>query len=148
MDPSENARSLERFVQAQDPIHSRVVEELIAGRKQTHWMWFVFPQLLGLGNSAMARRYAIRDLAEARRYLAHPVLGPRLRHDVQLMMRHEHKSARDILGTPDDLKFRSCLTLFLEAASGEADRSMFADALGRFYGGEPDQRTIEALPTG
>lgn len=148
MDSKENAQNLERFVRAQDPIHGRVVEELSAGNKQTHWMWFVFPQVLGLGSSAMSRRYAIRDLTEARHFLAHPVLGPRLRHDVRLMMRHKDKSARDILGTPDDLKFRSCLTLFHEAASEKSDRALFAEALERFYGGAPDPRTIRALWAG
>jgi uncharacterized protein (DUF1810 family) len=148
MDPSESTRGLKRFVQAQDPIHNQIVEELTAGKKKTHWMWFVFPQLSGLGNSAMSRHYAIGDLAEARRYLAHPVLGTRLRHDVKLLMRHKDRSAREILGTPDDLKFRSCLTLFLEAASDEADRSLFADALKAFYRGEPDPRTVETLRMG
>jgi len=145
MDSSENAQSLERFVRAQDPIHGRAVKELAAGRKQTHWMWFVFPQLLGLGSSVMAQRYAIRDLDEARRYLVHPVLGSRLRQDVRLMMQQKDKSALEILGTPDDLKFRSCLTLFHEAASEKLDQALFAQALERFYGGAPDPRTIQAL---
>jgi uncharacterized protein (DUF1810 family) len=145
MNSGENAQTLERFVRAQDPIHSQAAKELTAGRKQSHWMWFVFPQLLGLGSSAMAQRYAIQDLDEARRYLAHPVLGSRLREDVHLMMQHNGKSALEILGTPDDLKFRSCLTLFREAASEKSDQALFAQALERFYGGAPDPRTIQAL---
>jgi uncharacterized protein (DUF1810 family) len=103
---------LVRFLDAQSDVYERVTKELIEGRKQTHWMWFVFPQLAGLGHSSMAQRYAIRDLDQARRYQAHPTLGSRLRHDVRLMASHKGKSALEILGSPDDLKFRSCLTLF------------------------------------
>ena len=105
-----------RFVNAHSDVYNQVTDELSKGRKRTHWMWFVFPQLAGLGHSSMARRYAIRDLYQARRYLADPLLGSRLRHDVRLMTSHKGKSAIDILGSPDDLKFRSCLTLFAEAA--------------------------------
>jgi uncharacterized protein (DUF1810 family) len=97
------------FVNAQAPVYSQVIEELTAGCKQTHWLWFIFPQVKGLGHSAMAQRYAIRDLDQATRYLADPILGSRLRHDVRLMMGHKGKSALEILGSPDDLKFRSCL---------------------------------------
>jgi uncharacterized protein (DUF1810 family) len=102
---------------AQDQIYAQVVEELTKGRKQTHWMWFVFPQLVGLGRSAMAQTYAIHDLNQARRYLDDPVLGARLRQVVNLMIHQRGKSALEILGSPDDLKFRSCLTLFRQAAS-------------------------------
>jgi uncharacterized protein (DUF1810 family) len=136
---------LHRFVNAQAQVHGQVVEELTDGRKRTHWMWFIFPQLSGLGHSVMAQRYAIRDLDQARRYLADPILGDRLRHDVRLMVRHKGKSALDILGSPDDLKFRSCLTLFCEAAADKPERSVFADALQQFYNGEPDPRTLELL---
>ena len=101
-----------RFVEAQASVYHRVVEELTAGHKQTHWMWFVFPQLAGLGHSTTAERYDIRNLDQAKRYLADPTLGDRLRQDVRLIMRHKGKSALQILGTPDDLKFQSCLTLF------------------------------------
>jgi uncharacterized protein (DUF1810 family) len=94
-----------RFVEAQAPARNRVVEELTAGSKQTHWMWFIFPQLAGLGRSAMAERYAIRDLDQAKRYLDDLILGERLRRDVRLMLRHVDKSALQILGSPDDLKF-------------------------------------------
>jgi uncharacterized protein (DUF1810 family) len=118
-------------------VRRRVVEELTAGQKQTHWMWFVFPQLAGLGHSAMAERYAIRDLDQAKRYLADQILGHRQRHDVCLMLRHKGKSAIQILGSPDDLKFRSCVTLFACAASNEDDR-LFKQASDQFYEGKPD----------
>ena len=133
------------FVNAQDQVYSQVVKELTDGRKRTHWMWFIFPQLKGLGHSAMAQRYAIRDLAQARGYLTDPILGRRLRHDVQLMARHKGRSALEILGSPDDLKFRSCLTLFGEAAIDNSDRLLFKEALDQFYGGEPDPGTLKLL---
>jgi len=134
-----------RFVDAQAQVYHQVVEELTDGRKQTHWMWFIFPQMSGLGRSVMAQRYAIRDIDQAQRYLADPILGDRLRHDVHLMVRHKDKSALEILGSPDELKFRSCLTLFYEAASEKSVRSLFASALEQFYKGEPDPRTLELL---
>jgi len=134
-----------RFVDAQAPVYSQVIEELTAGCKRTHWMWFIFPQLRGLGHSAMAQRYAIRDLDQAARYLADPILGTRLRHDVRLMTGCKGKSAIEILGSPDDLKFRSCLTLFGQAASDISDRMLFEEALDQFYEGEPDSRTLELL---
>jgi uncharacterized protein (DUF1810 family) len=134
-----------RFLEAQDQIYDQVVDELANGRKKTHWMWFVFPQLAGLGRSAMAQQYAIRDLNQARRYIGHPVLGTRLRQVVNLMLRHAGKPALEILGSPDDLKFRSCLTLFREAARDDADRALFVKALDRFYRGDPDERTLKLL---
>ena len=134
-----------RFLDAQDQVYQQVVEELGRGRKQTHWMWFIFPQLAGLGRSGMAQHYAIRDLDQARRYLADPILGPRLREVVNLMIDQKAKSAFEILGSPDDLKFRSCLTLFREAASDHSDRALFAQALDQFYRGQPDGRTLELL---
>lgn len=134
-----------RFLDAQDQIFGQVVDELTLGRKQTHWMWFIFPQLVGLGRSAMAQHYAIRDLDQARRYLAEPVLGLRLRRAVKLMNDHQAKSALEILGSPDDLKFRSCLTLFCEAASEHSDRELFSNALDQFYQGQPDERTLALL---
>jgi uncharacterized protein (DUF1810 family) len=136
---------LVRFLDAQSDVHDEVTKELTEGRKQTHWMWFVFPQLEGLGHSSMAQRYAIRDLDQARRYLAHPLLGSRLRRDVRLMTSHKGKSALDILGSPDDLKFRSCLTLFAEAASDGSDKALFKQALDQYYGGKADPRTMELL---
>lgn len=134
-----------RFLDAQDQIFGQVVDELTLGRKATHWLWFIFPQLEGLGRSAMAQHYAIRDLDQARRYLADPVLGLRLRRAVKLMNDHQGKSALEILGSPDDLKFRSCLTLFREAASDHSDRELFTNALEQFYRGQPDERTLALL---
>jgi uncharacterized protein (DUF1810 family) len=136
---------LSRFMNGQTQVYSRVVEELTQGRKRTHWVWFIFPQITGLGTSTMAERYAIRDLDLARRYLADPLLGSRLRQVVRLMMDHKGKSALEILGFTDDLKFRSCLTLFQQAASKESDRVLFTEALHQFYRGEPDHRTLELL---
>ena len=122
-----------RFVDAQAQVYSQVVEELTDEHKRTHWMlWFVLPQLSGLGHSAIAQRYTIRDMNQARRYLADPILGDRLRHDVRLIVNHKGKSALEIFGSPDDLKFRSCITLFFEAASNQSDRSLFAQALQQF----------------
>ncbi len=134
-----------RFIDAQAQVYRHVVDELTDGCKRTHWMWFIFPQLSGLGHSAIAQHYAIRDIDHAKRYLADPFLGDRLRNHVRLMVRHKDKSAFDILGSPDDLKFRSCLTLFYEAASDKSDRLLFGDALKQFYNGEPDARTLELL---
>ena len=102
----------------------------------------IFPQIAGLGRSTVAQHYAIRDLDQARRYLADPILGPRLRKVVKLMIDQKAKSAFEILGSPDDLKFRSCLTLFREAASDHSDRALFAQALDQFYRGQPDGRTL------
>ena len=136
---------LVHFVNAQTKIYEQVVRELSGGAKRTHWMWFIFPQLAGLGHSVTAQRFAIRDLDQARRYLADPVLGARLRDDVQLMLQHKDKSALEILGSPDDLKFRSSLTLFSQAAANDTDRSLFMDALLQFYAGKLDPRTLELL---
>lgn len=138
---------LVRFVDAQAQVYRQVVDELTDGRKRTHWMWFIFPQLTGLGHSVMAQRYAIHDLDQARRYLADPILGSRLRHDVLVMTRHKGKSVLEILGSPDDLKFRSCLTLFGQAALDDDDRLLFAKALNQFYSGKTDPRTLELLRT-
>lgn len=131
---------LSRFVDAQAPVWDRVRAELAAGSKRSHWMWFVFPQLDGLGSSSMARRYALKDLAEARAYLAHPVLGPRLREGVALLLAQPHGDARRIMGSPDDLKLRSCLTLF-----ARVEPEPFTAALAKFYGGVPDPRTEAML---
>ncbi|MGE5366640.1 MAG: DUF1810 domain-containing protein [Betaproteobacteria bacterium] len=136
---------LVRFLDAQNQIYQQVIEELAKGRKETHWMWFIFPQLAGLGRSGMARHYAIRDLDQARRYVADSILGLRLRQVVKLLMDQKGKSAFEILGSPDDLKLRSCLTMFREAASNDSDRALFAKALDQFCRGEPDARTLELL---
>ncbi|HEX7639687.1 MAG TPA: DUF1810 domain-containing protein [Burkholderiaceae bacterium] len=133
---------LERFVTAQEPHMADVQAELLDGRKRTHWMWFVFPQLRGLGRSEMARRYGLASPAQARAYLAHPVLGPRLRGCVELLLKTRDRSAHDIFGSPDDLKLRSCLTLFREV---EGEDSLFAQALERFFDGRPDPATLALL---
>lgn len=133
---------LDRFVTAQDRVWPQVVMELGAGAKASHWMWFVFPQLRGLGRSETARVYGIADLAEARAYLAHPVLGPRLEEAVGLMLRHRGRPAEAVLGPVDGMKLRSCLTLFEAADPG---RRMFAEALEAFYGGERCQPTLRTL---
>lgn len=133
---------LQRFVDAQDPVMDRVRAELRRGRKTSHWMWFVFPQVAGLGSSPTAREYAISSLDEARAYLAHPVLGPRLLESTELVAALEGRSATDVFGYPDDLKLRSSMTLFAHAAP---DSSAFAEVLDRFFGGVPDPRTLERI---
>jgi uncharacterized protein (DUF1810 family) len=133
---------LQRFVDAQADVYEDVHDELHAGRKTSHWMWFVFPQLRGLGHSPMAQRYGIASLDEARAYLAHPVLGERLRECTRLVLGVDGRNARAIFGSPDDFKFRSCMTLFGFAAP---DEDVFAQALDRHFGGEPDPRTLELL---
>ena len=133
---------LQRFVEAQERVYPRVVSELRAGRKQSHWMWFIFPQIAGLGHSAMAQRYAVSSRAEAVAYLAHPVLGPRLRECTRLVNAVEGKDINTILGAPDDMKFKSSMTLFAKAASDNAD---FLAALGKYYDGAFDEATLERL---
>ena len=136
------AFDLERFVLAQAPVMTQVRTELKAGRKTTHWMWFVFPQLAGLGFSHRARFYAIASLDEARAYIAHPVLGPRLVGCTELVNAVEGRSAHDIFGSPDDLKFHSSMTLFALAAPDEV---AFGTALERYFGGRQDERTLDLL---
>ena len=136
--------NLDRFLTAQQPVYPEVLDELRAGRKRTHWMWFVFPQLQGLGTSPMAQRYGIASLDEARAYVAHPVLGARLRECCALMLQVPQRSALEILGSPDDLKFRSCVTLFGLAAP---QFDLFRRCLDRFYGGQPDPRTVALCGT-
>ena len=138
----EDPFDLQRFEDAQAPVIDTARQELRAGRKQSHWMWFVFPQLAGLGTSPMAQRYAIGSLEEARAYLAHPVLGERLRECCRILLDGEGGDIHAILGSPDDMKFRSCLTLFRQAAPREA---VFSQCLARFYGGESDERTLALL---
>ncbi|MGL4264351.1 MAG: DUF1810 domain-containing protein [Afipia sp.] len=133
---------LQRFVDAQAPVYSRVVSELRAGRKQSHWMWFIFPQIEGLGHSAMAQRYAISSRAEALAYLDHPVLGPRLRECTALVNAVIGRGIHAILGSPDDMKFKSSMTLFAKVTADNAD---FAAALRKYYEGEFDAATIAAL---
>ena len=133
---------LARFVQAQEPVLAQVLAELAAGEKRSHWMWFVFPQVAGLGHSAMARRYAIASLAEARAYLAHPLLGERLRRCTALVNAVQGRTIHRILGSPDDLKFHSSMTLF---AAADPDEAAFAAALDRYCGGERDAATLARL---
>ena len=161
--------NLDRFVLAQDPVLAQVCAELAAGHQQSHWMWFIFPQLRGLGASSMAQRYAIGSLAEARAYLDHPLLGERLRSCTQLVNRIAGRSAQAIFGYPDYLKFRSCMTLFARAAeehshappaspAGAAGDTRdtrdtrdtggnraFSEALARYFAGEGDALTEKLL---
>ena len=134
---------LQRFVVAQARTYARARDELQAGRKQSHWMWFIFPQVEGLGHSAMARKYAIADLDEARAYLAHPVLGARLRECAGILLGVEGRSATQIFGSPDDMKLCSSMTLF--AAVDEASDSPFPQVLDKYYGGRVDERTLAIL---
>lgn len=137
---------LKRFVEAQQPVFDAACDELRAGQKQSHWMWFVFPQILGLGTSGMARRYAISSLAEAQAYLRHPLLGERLSQCSALALAVEGKSAAEIFGYPDELKFRSSMTLFAHAAQEEGvPRSVFAECLRKYFGGQPDAGTLAKL---
>ncbi|WDZ77019.1 DUF1810 domain-containing protein [Ensifer adhaerens] len=131
---------LKRFVEAQDRVYAAVLDELGHGRKRTHWMWFVFPQIAGLGHSPMAERYAISGLDEARAYLSHPLLGLRLRQCTELVNAVSGKSAHDIFSSPDDVKFRSSMTLF-----AEVEESPFVQALECYFGGEKDRRTLDIL---
>lgn len=137
---------LARFLEAQSRCYARVLEELAAGEKASHWMWFIFPQLKGLGVSTTARRFGLSGLEEARAYLAHAVLGQRLRECTQLLLAVEGRSAHEIFGSPDDLKLRSCLTLFAQAAPAPArEDRVFGEALAKYYGGEPDPVTLRLL---
>lgn len=136
---------LGRFVAAQEPVYGDVVEELSRGRKASHWIWFIFPQLAGLGHSWMAERYAITSLAEARAYLAHPSLGDRLRECTSLVLATSGLTAEQILGPLDALKLRSCMTLFHRAAP---DDPVLSQVLDRFFEGVPDERTDERLSRG
>jgi uncharacterized protein (DUF1810 family) len=135
--------NLNRFVAAQNPVFVQVCAELAGGEKHSHWMWFVFPQLRGLGSSPMAERYAIGSLDEARAYLAHPILGTRLRHCTELVNGLEGRSAQQIFGHPDDLKFRSSMTLFARAATGASEP--FEEALAKYFGAEEDPLSRELL---
>jgi uncharacterized protein (DUF1810 family) len=133
---------LERFVDAQAGVYERVCGELRAGRKQSHWMWFVFPQIRGLGSSEMAVRYAISSLEEAKAYLRHDVLGVRLRECAGILVGVQGRTVEEIFGYPDDLKFHSSMTLFAKAAEEEG---VFQEALGKYFGGAMDGGTLERL---
>lgn len=134
--------NLDRFLNAQKDTYATSLSELRAGWKQGHWMWFVFPQVAGLGYSSTAQFYAIHGLYEAAAYLAHPVLGPRLIECCEALLLHPERSARDILGSPDDLKLRSCVTLFSQV---QPPHPVFGQILSTFYSSRPDTRTLELL---
>jgi uncharacterized protein (DUF1810 family) len=136
---------LDRFVRAQEGVYPQALAEIRNGRKQTHWMWFIFPQWEGLGSSAMAARYAIGSLEEARDYLRHPVLGGRLQECAQAALAVEERSASEVFGTPDDLKLRASATLFARVAP---DGSVFHRLLDRYFGGAPDERTLNLIARG
>lgn len=140
-----SAFDLYRFVEAQERVYAEALAELRAGRKQSHWMWFIFPQFDGLGTSAMSQRYAIRSLEEARAYLRHPVLGPRIAECTDAVNAHEERTAHEIFGSPDDRKFRSSMTLFELAAGPD---SPFSAALEKYFSGERDGRTIDLTRLG
>lgn len=143
-EPADQLISIERFVVAQDPVYSAVVRELRAGHKSSHWMWFVFPQIAGLGHSPMSQRYAIATLAEARAYLGHPVLAARLRECAALVLATKGSTAEQIFGPIDARKFHSSMTLFHRAAPSEPE---FRAVLERFYRGLPDEATDALLAT-
>ena len=133
---------LQRFVDAQKSVYERALRELHGGRKESHWMWFVFPQIAGLGRSPTAVFYAISSLDEARAYLAHPVLGTRLRECAKLVLAIEGSTARDIFGAIDEMKFRSSMTLFMKAAP---DEPIFSQCLKKYFAGRPDEATLAKL---
>jgi len=137
-----DSNDLDRFVDAQHPIYRHALAELRAGYKQSHWMWFVFPQIAGLGHSTMAQHYAIADIEQAKAYLRHPLLGPRLKECAQALLQHRDRTARQMLGSPDDLKLRSSMTLFAAAAP---ECKVFQQVLDVFYAGEADQQTLKRL---
>ncbi len=136
--------NLQRFVDAQRGVYVQAEAELRAGRKESHWMWYVFPQIQGLGRSSMSQRYAISSLKEAKAYLDHPILGPRLRECTRLVTAVQNRSIEDVFGYPDDLKFHSSMTLFARAAD---DNQIFTQALSKYFRSEVDARTAEQLVT-
>ena len=137
-----DAYNLNRFLDAQERVYDTVLAELRAGRKSSHWIWFIFPQIAGLGHSAMAEQFAIASLDEAKAYLQHPVLGQRLRECTQLVLNVGGRSAEEIFSYPDHLKFRSCMTLFQTAT---IDNTLFKNALHKYFDGIPDQLTLDIL---
>jgi uncharacterized protein (DUF1810 family) len=134
--------NLQRFLDAQEPVYEQVCSELRQGRKTSHWMWFIFPQIRGLGSSETAQYFAISSRAEAIAYLEHPLLGQRLRECARLVLQIEGRSIEQIFGYPDNLKFHSSITLFAQAAK---DNQIFLDALGKYFAGKFDQQTLERL---
>jgi uncharacterized protein (DUF1810 family) len=140
--PKSDPFNLERFVEAQSGVYAQVLQELRLARKRTHWMWFIFPQLAGLGNSTYATFYAIQSREEARQYLAHPLLGKRLLECTQTLLNVEGRSASDIFDPPDDLKLCSCMTLFAQVAGQD---SVFSAVLDKYFQGKPDPKTLSFL---
>ncbi|HET9635874.1 MAG TPA: DUF1810 domain-containing protein [Gemmatimonadaceae bacterium] len=138
---SDDPYDLDRFVRAQEPDYARALSELRAGQKRSHWMWYVFPQIEGLGGSAMSRRYSIRSEAEARAYLAHPLLGARLRECFAAVLNIDGRSALEIFCSPDDLKLRSSATLF----AAVSDEPVFENVLRKYFDGEHDEETLRRL---
>ena len=136
---------LRRFVEAQSPVHDLALAEIRSGRKTSHWMWYVFPQYDGLGRSSIARSYAIKSIAEATAYLRHDVLGPRLVECAESLLATKGRSAHEIFDSPDDMKLRSCATLFARVSPAG---SAFHRLLDRFFGGEADSRTLELIERG
>ena len=137
-----NDYNLHRFLTAQASTYHTVLEELRGGKKSSHWIWFIFPQIAGLGHSGMAQQFSIASLDEATAYLQHPVLGQRLRECTQLVMNVTGRSAEEIFPYPDNLKFRSCMTLFMSATT---DNAIFKDALLKYFDGKPDPLTLNIL---
>lgn len=135
-------QGLQRFTQAQDRVYESVCNELALGEKTSHWMWFIFPQLKGLGHSPIAKHYGIESADEALAFWQHPVLGKRLLQCTELVLAQPNTTARDIFGSPDDLKFKSCMTLFAQVAPAEP---VFQQALQRFFGGKHDENTLKLL---
>lgn len=135
-------QGLQRFLEAQDRVYESVCNELALGEKTSHWMWFIFPQLKGLGHSPIARHYGLDSRDEALSFWQHPILGPRLKECTQLVLAQNNATARDIFGSPDDLKFKSSLTLFAQVAPEEP---VFKQALTRFFGGKLDESTLKLL---
>lgn len=138
----EDTFKLTRFLDAQNQVYLKALGEIQQGQKQSHWMWFIFPQLKGLGTSDAANYYGIRNLAEAKAYLQHPVLGKHLRQITTALLALEGKTAFEVFGSPDDMKLRSCMTLFSLALDTE---DIFQQVLDRYFGGEPDNKTISLL---
>jgi uncharacterized protein (DUF1810 family) len=134
--------NLQRFLDAQHPIYGQVRDELQAGRKETHWMWFIFPQIKGLGNSATAQKYAIQSIEEAKGYLEHPLLGFRLQECTQLVNAVSGRSIEDVFGYPDHLKFHSSMTLFAQVNPGD---KLFSGALAKYFDGRSDRKTLQIL---
>lgn len=145
MDAMRDQYGLERFVRAQDGVYEQVCAELRSGRKRTHWMWFIFPQIKGLGSSEMAVRFAISSIEEAKAYLEHPVLGDRLRECARIVVGLEGRTAEEIFGYPDELKFHSSMTLFAKAAEISEEDLVFSQALDKYFEGREDAGTVQRL---